>query len=244
LPNSRFEEASKFNPEQSRVPIVSSDNVLLGYLAWDAVKPASSLINRLLPALMAVAGLIALVLAFLLFRFRRATLQLAASEAGAQHLALHDPLTDLPNRTLFTNRLQSALDGRDGGKQKVALLYLDLDHFKHINDTLGHPAGDELVRQVARRLEDLVRKRDTVARLGGDEFGVVLSQVEDAFSVSRIAERFVTALAKPFDLAGEIVHIGASVGVVIAPDSGGNAEDLRRKADIALYEAKNNGRNR
>ena len=244
LPNSRFETPSERGQGNSRIPVISSNNALLGYIAWDQIKPASSLINQLLPALTAVTGLIALVLTFLLYRFSRATLQLQESEAGAQRLALHDPLTDLPNRTLFDERLRLALQGMEKTQTKIALLYLDLDHFKHINDTLGHPAGDDLVRQVARRLEALVRKGDTVARLGGDEFGIVLETVEDICDVKSIAERLVAAIARPFDLTGEIVHIGASVGVVIAPDAGAKAEDLRRKADIALYEAKKNGRSR
>ncbi|GHD11987.1 putative bifunctional diguanylate cyclase/phosphodiesterase [Tianweitania populi] len=244
LNSSHFERVGDHDPEHSRIPIVSSNNTLLGYIAWDPIKPASSLINHLMPALTAVAAVIALVLAFLLYRFRRATLQLQESESGAQHLALHDPLTDLPNRTLFNDRLRLALLSLADGKTKTALLYLDLDHFKHINDTLGHPTGDELVRQVARRLEALVRKHDTVARLGGDEFGIVLERINDICVITRVAERLVASMARPFDLSGEIVHIGASVGVVVAPDAGADAEDLRRKADIALYEAKKNGRSR
>ncbi|MBS9721112.1 EAL domain-containing protein [Tianweitania sp. BSSL-BM11] len=244
LSNSHFEQVSEPQEDQSRIPVMSADNTLLGYIAWDPVRPASRLLGDLMPALTAVSVLIALVLAFLLYRFRRATLQLQTSEAHAQHLAFHDALTDLPNRSLFEERLRLALQKQQGKTTKTALLYLDLDHFKHINDTLGHPAGDNLVRQVARRLETVVRRSDTVARLGGDEFGIVLESVQDVCTVHRAAERVVAALARPFDLQGEIVHIGASVGVVIAPDAGTDAEDLRRKADIALYEAKNNGRNR
>ncbi|TIU60176.1 MAG: GGDEF domain-containing protein, partial [Mesorhizobium sp.] len=131
------------------------------------------------------------------------------SQDQAHYLAFHDTLTGLPNRALFEDRLRRMLlfAGQDG--THVALLYLDLDRFKHINDTLGHPAGDELVRQTAARLKHTIREADTVARLGGDEFAVILLDIPDAGSVEDIAERLLMKLREPFRLIGDQVFVGA-----------------------------------
>ncbi|TIW85450.1 MAG: EAL domain-containing protein, partial [Mesorhizobium sp.] len=166
------------------------------------------------------------------------------SQDQAQYLAFHDTLTGLPNRALFEDRLRRMLlfAGQDG--THVALLYLDLDRFKHINDTLGHPAGDELVRQTAARLKHTIREADTVARLGGDEFAVILLDIPDAGSVEDIAERLLMKLREPFRLIGDQVFVGASIGIALSSGPDTDADDLLRKADIALYEAKKNGRGR
>jgi diguanylate cyclase (GGDEF)-like protein len=132
--------------------------------------------------------------------------------------------------------------GTDAGK--VALLYLDLDRFKHVNDTLGHPAGDELVRQTAARLQHTVRDVDTVARLGGDEFAVILLDVRDIRSAEDISDRVLQKLQEPFKLIDDQVFVGASIGIALSTGPDADADDLLRKADIALYEAKRNGRGR
>ncbi|TIV91897.1 MAG: GGDEF domain-containing protein, partial [Mesorhizobium sp.] len=170
-------------------------------------------------------------LVFLLRRLRRASTALHTSQDQAQYLAFHDTLTGLPNRALFEDRLRRMLlfAGQDG--TRVALLYLDLDRFKHINDTLGHPAGDELVRQTAARLKHTIREADTVARLGGDEFAVILLDIPDAGSAEDIAERLLMKLREPFRLIGDQVFVGASIGIALSSGSDTDADDLLRKAD-------------
>ncbi len=159
------------------------------------------------------------------------------------HLAQHDFLTDLPNRMLLSDRVASAIAlARRHGKKR-ALLFLDLDGFKHINDSLGHPTGDKLLQSVAKRLVTCVRGSDTVSRQGGDEFVVLLSEVEHARDVARSAEKMLLAVAAPYSIAGKDLHITASIGISVYPDDGGDAETLIKSADTAMYHAKDKGRN-
>ena len=148
------------------------------------------------------------------------------------------PLTGLPNRALFEDRLKHALVAAQRQRGRIALLYIDLDRFKTVNDTLGHPAGDELVRQTARRLEFRVREVDTVARLGGDEFAIVLVDIRNLAAAEDLSAKLLDELSRPFLPDGRPVSIGASIGIAVSPDTGSDPDDLLRKADIALYEAK------
>ena len=162
--------------------------------------------------------------------------------AQIARLAHYDPLTDLPNRVLFQKSLTEALARRARKGDQLAVHFIDLDRFKTVNDTLGHPLGDALLREAADRLRRCVREGDTVARLGGDEFAVVQTGLEGLDGATRLAGRIVTAMAAPFDLAGHQVMIGASVGVSAAPFDGEDADELLKKADMALYRAKGEGR--
>ncbi len=164
------------------------------------------------------------------------------AEAQIARLAHYDPLTDLPNRVLFQKSLTDALARRARKGDQLAVHFIDLDRFKTVNDTLGHPLGDALLREAAERLRRCVREGDTVARLGGDEFAVVQTGLSDMSGATRLAARIVTAMAAPFDLAGHQVVIGASVGVAASPSDGEDADELLKKADMALYRAKGDGR--
>lgn len=164
------------------------------------------------------------------------------SEEKISHMAHHDALTDLPNRVLLRERLDHHLSGVQRGAS-LAVLCLDLDHFKQVNDTLGHPVGDALLRVVGERLLDCVRDTDVVARLGGDEFAIIQTGVEQPTSASVLAQRLVEALARPFDADGHEVVIGTSVGISVAPIDSMDADILLRNADMALYRAKEAGRN-
>ncbi|TPK99408.1 MULTISPECIES: EAL domain-containing protein [unclassified Mesorhizobium] len=226
------------------VPLVDSRGVILGYIGWDQLRPGLALVRKIAPALAVALLLAGGVLVFLLRRLRRASAALQTSQDQAQYLAFHDTLTGLPNRALFEDRLRRTLLFASQDRTRVALLYLDLDRFKHINDTLGHPAGDELVRQTAARLKHTIREVDTVARLGGDEFAVILLDVPDVGSAEDIAERLLLKLRGPFRLIDDQVFVSASVGIALSSGSDTDADDLLRKADIALYEAKKNGRGR
>ena len=163
------------------------------------------------------------------------------AEARMAHLAHHDALTELPNRVLFRQQLEEALAHARRGRP-LALLCLDLDQFKAVNDTLGHPTGDALLRAVAERLLQQTRDTDSVARLGGDEFAIVQWPTEKPIEATRFAERLIQLMATPFDVAGHRIVIGTSIGIAYAPQDGIDADHLLRCADLALYRAKVDGR--
>ena len=164
-----------------------------------------------------------------------------ALEEQLRHQAFHDPLTGLANRTLFGQRLDAELDAASGSDKDVALLFLDLDDFKTINDSLGHEAGDELLRIVARRITTVLRAEDLASRQGGDEFAVLLSDVDDERAAVAVAERLAAALTPELELSGRALSISASIGLVMA-EPGARAEELLRNADIAMYSAKTNAK--
>ena len=160
-----------------------------------------------------------------------------------ESLALHDELTGLPNRRLLMDRLSLAIAYARRNKRAMAVMYLDLDGFKQINDTLGHDAGDTLLRMVAARLVAAVREADTVARLSGDEFVIAMWELSHADDVARLASKIIQAVSQPYAIQGRGVSMTASVGVGIYPAHGEEAETLMKSADLALYEAKRAGKN-
>ena len=170
--------------------------------------------------------------------------ELVEAEERIRRLAHHDPLTGLPNRLLLQDRLKQALARARRANDSVAVMLVDLDNFKSINDTLGHLRGDELIRLVAARLQGLVRESDTVARLGGDEFAIVQTDLRAAAGAAVLAGKTVAALREPFDLNGRQPLVGASIGIALFPQDGDAPEALFKHADIALYRAKAEGRNR
>lgn len=158
--------------------------------------------------------------------------------ASLQHMALYDSLTGLPNRQLFHDRMRLALARTRRGQMQLSLIFIDLDRFKEINDTLGHGAGDQLLQQVARRIELCVRAGDTVARFGGDEFVVLLENTASPENAGMLVEKFRSTLEKPFELAGHTVTIVASFGIAHCPQHGDDEKQLLRHADEAMYLAK------
>ncbi|MCA0400323.1 MAG: EAL domain-containing protein [Proteobacteria bacterium] len=165
-----------------------------------------------------------------------------AAEERIRFLAHHDSLTELPNRVLFRTGLATRVAALGRSRQGLAILYLDLDKFKDVNDTLGHPAGDALLGIVARRLRACLRDKDLVARLGGDEFAVVISGANIAEKAEQLARRIIPTLSAPYELDGQLIHIGVSIGVAITESKTANCDTLIRNADMALYEAKAKGR--
>jgi diguanylate cyclase (GGDEF)-like protein len=163
------------------------------------------------------------------------------AEAQIAHMAHHDALTNLPNRALLRRRLEEALAHVERGGQ-IAVLYLDLDHFKSINDTLGHGAGDELLKAVALRLKTCIGAEDTIARLGGDEFAIVQTAVASPSDVANLAARIREALTRPFEVEGHQVPADVSIGISIAPDDTVDPDQLLKNADMALYRSKADGR--
>lgn len=165
------------------------------------------------------------------------------AEQRIEYLAYHDALTGLPNRLLVQDRFNQALAQAERAHHKVGLIYLDLDNFKNINDTLGHAAGDEFLKEVARRLRGCVRDSDTISRQGGDEFLLVLGELPDTDVVATIVIKIMERLQMPMPLGGREVSASASIGAAIAPDDGRDFETLCKKADLAMYRSKESGRN-
>lgn len=165
------------------------------------------------------------------------------AEENTRHAAHYDYLTDLPNRALFIDRLVYALSLAKRNKYKLALFFLDLDGFKKVNDTLGHAHGDLLLKEVATRLQQLIRSSDVLARIGGDEFTFILNNITSQENALLVANKIIAALSEPFDLNGQICHIGGSIGVSFYPDDSENSEALLKQADEAMYLAKKSGKN-
>jgi len=164
------------------------------------------------------------------------------SEVKIEYMAHHDALTDLANRVLLNERLEQALGRRIHREEFVAVHHLDLDQFKAVNDTFGHPAGDKLLKIVADRLRGLVRETDTIARMGGDEFVIVQAPISDPADATSLAQRVIEVIGEPFDIDGHQAMIGASIGIAVGPNDGLRPDRLLRNADLALYRAKGDGR--
>lgn len=164
-------------------------------------------------------------------------------EERMRHLAHYDALTELPNRALITDRLQQAVIKARRDKTHMAVMFLDLDKFKPVNDNWGHDIGDLLLKQVAQRLLVCVRASDTVARIGGDEFIVLLPTIEQELDTTVVAEKILHALKQPFDVAGHVLNISGSIGIAVYPEHGDDEKLLLINADIAMYHAKKDGRN-
>lgn len=165
------------------------------------------------------------------------------SQQKLDHLAHHDPLTGLPNRLLLDVRMTQSLSRARRNKSKIAVMFLDLDHFKNVNDTLGHPVGDLLLQEVSRRLSDCVREEDTVCRQGGDEFIVILEELHDSHFASDVAQKIIISLAQKYNLQGHDVFVTCSIGISLYPDDSEDMTTLFKNADSALYKAKEQGRN-
>jgi diguanylate cyclase (GGDEF)-like protein len=246
----RFSRSPTREPRERVIPLIAESGTHIGYFFWRPELPGTAVLRTLLPAAALSAVLVVLIMTLLAHRLRRAMrkqqammVQLQASEAQAQHVAFHDVLTGLPNRALLNECIDQALARAHCG-QPFAILLLDLDRFKNVNDTLGHFAGDALIRDFGNRLINLVGEEDVVARFGGDEFAVVLNKVSGSEEVEALCRRILEEVRQPFDLFGNSAFIGVSIGVTISPNAGLDRGDLLRKTDIALYRAKAEGRDR
>jgi diguanylate cyclase (GGDEF)-like protein len=201
--------------------------------------------KTIVAALILVSALLLLLFIWIavLGMVRRHVMEQKNAEEQLKHLAHHDDLTGLPNRTLFRDRLGQAMAQANRMERLVALLFIDLDYFKFINDTLGHTIGDLLLKGVAKRLTDCVRQSDTVARVGGDEFIVTLTNIVNGRDVAVVAQKVLNTLSKPFTLDGQELSITASIGATIFPVEGHDVDTLLKNADTAMYRAKDLGRN-
>ena len=216
------------------VPIANDAGRFVAWFKWQPDRPGRALLAEMLPVALGLLAVIGIVIALLLIGLGRSTAALDRARAEAQHRATHDALTGLANRALFNERLERS-------PLPLSLLALDLDRFKQVNDTLGHEAGDELLKQVAGRLTAIVGDKGMVARLGGDEFMVLVASTHDRSVLAELAGDIVTSLAEPFHLGRHVANIGVSVGIAIALTDERN--ELVARADTALYDAKESGRN-
>ncbi|MBB3018943.1 diguanylate cyclase (GGDEF)-like protein [Microvirga lupini] len=244
----RFSPTGHTDSEEVSVPLRSDMGSLIGYLVWKPETPGTKILGMIGPAgallsllILALMGLLLGWLGRAMSALQRMVVELRASEAQAQHLAFHDVLTGLPNRALFDDRLDQTLARTQRG-EKVSVLMLDLDRFKHVNDTLGHHAGDSLIREFAGRLQKLLRSSDTLARLGGDEFAIIQTGIAGDKDIDALCNRILAAVRQPFDVLGHQAFVGISIGIASAPDAGSDRVEIMRKADIALYRAKAEGR--
>jgi len=212
--------------------------------AWKPTRPGGTIVGSVLPFIAVALGGFALLVGLILRYMRRAAEEIRAGESQLRHLALHDPVCGLPNRIYFGERLETVINDVRAGGETAAVFYIDLDHFKDVNDTLGHHIGDELILSVTQRLSHIMRGEDLVARLGGDEFAIITHCASDSYSLQAIAGRIIAAVCAPYMISGHNIIIGASIGIAAIERRARDATDILRYADMALYRAKNEGRNR
>jgi diguanylate cyclase (GGDEF)-like protein len=213
-------------------------------LAWNPTQPGGVIVWRVLPFIAVALAGFALLLGLVIRHMRHTEHAIATGETRLRHLALHDPVCGLPNRIYFGERLETLITEVRRGGPSAAVFYIDLDHFKDVNDTLGHHIGDELILNVTQRLSQVMNGDDLVARLGGDEFAIITTCASDSYSLQAIAGRIIAAVCAPYLINSHNIMIGASIGIAVIDRRAGDAGDILRYADMALYRAKNEGRNR
>jgi diguanylate cyclase (GGDEF)-like protein len=226
-------------------PFVGDDGIPIGHLTWTTRRPGQVLLSIILPLVAAGVVGVGLMSRTVLGRLTGTSVALAHSEAQARHEAKHDALSGLPNRVHMVEKIEAFLHSpvakRTG--QRAVAAYIDIDRFKDINDTLGHEAGDQLIAAVAQRLVGRLRPHDFLSRFGGDEFAILCAPAGHE-AAATLARRIAQAFESPFSVKGQNIRVTASIGLAIAPENGTTADELMRHADIALYEAKDQGRDR
>lgn len=224
--------------------ITGADGEPVYHLTWTPEQPGRIWRSKIVSVTIGPSVIALCLLGLAVIYARRVSRELAQTQEHVQTLAVSDPLSGLPNRLLFAQKLDQELARAARTGEGLAVMFLDLDRFKEVNDAFGHQAGDELIKQVARRLMTLLRASDVLARFGGDEFAVIQPGLKTADGAESLARRILEALAEPFEIEHSAVTIGVSIGIALAPEDADDRETLMRLADTALYQAKNDGRNR
>ncbi|HTP90720.1 MAG TPA: diguanylate cyclase, partial [Xanthobacteraceae bacterium] len=242
LPDLR--EITNPTDDENTTELADGAGNVIGRFGWKPERPGREIVSSVAPfvavALAAFAALLALIIVYM----RRTAAAIRAGETRLRHLAMHDPVCNLPNRIFFGERLETVINEVHKGGPSAAVFYIDLDHFKDVNDTLGHPIGDALILNVTQRLSRIMRGDDLVARLGGDEFAIITTCESDSYSLQAIAGRIIAAVCAPYSINGHNIIIGASIGIAVIDRRTRDSADILRYADMALYRAKNEGRNR
>ncbi|GHA17503.1 bifunctional diguanylate cyclase/phosphodiesterase [Devosia pacifica] len=239
-----FDLTPSASSDRANYPVMSPDGRIVAFVSWKAERPGAMLLRQSGPAL-AMAFAVATLLMIILLRWlRQFSTTAEARRIHAEYMASHDRLTGLYNRNQFDDELETARRRNHADNVLIHIMLLDLDRFKQVNDTLGHQAGDELIRAVGSRLRPLLRPADRLARLGGDEFGILHVSSSSQSDMLDLSRRIIDTLGRPFDLGRSTVYVGVSIGIVTSIGTEFEPQELLRKADIALYEAKAAGRNR
>ena len=226
------------------IELADAQGDIITRLAWKPTRPGAAIVASVLPFIAVALAGFALLVGLVMRYMRRTAAAIVTGERQLRHLAWHDPVSGLPNRIYFGERLEQAIGEVRSDGTSAAVFYIDLDHFKDVNDTLGHHIGDELILNVTQRLSRIMRGDDLVARLGGDEFAIITACASDSYSLQAIAGRIIAAVCAPYQISGHNIIIGASIGIAMIDRRAGDAADILRYADMALYRAKNEGRNR
>jgi diguanylate cyclase len=214
------------------------------YLSWKPDRPGDAMLKQFAITILVTTTFIVAIFGFLLGRLRAISAAIIKREEQVERLAGVDDLSSLPNRRTFDLRLDQELARVERSGGGLAVMMLDLDKFKAVNDTYGHKAGDELIRQVSKRLSDLMRGADMLSRFGGDEFSILQTEVSTPHEAAALGQRVLDTIMRPFQIGEHEVSVGVSIGIALAPDNAMERENLQRLADTALYQAKNEGRNR
>lgn len=225
-------------------PVTNRTGRIVTFFEWQPYLPGTELLAQTVPAFASGFGVLGIVVALLLHRLWRSSRDLESKHIDAERQATEDPLTHLPNRLSFERQFDKILREPGSSRHLPTLLMLDLDRFKQVNDTLGHHAGDDLIRAVGERLRHIVEYEAILARLGGDEFAILFIDGLNEPEVMEICRNVIEAIGRPFRIGGNEAFVGVSIGVVRARRQDRNRHELTRRADIALYEAKSSGRNR
>jgi len=235
--------------DERSIALAGEDGTAIGFIAWKPELPGAFVLREAAPVAIASLLMTIILMAWLIRSLSRSTnrleaalVELRASEAQAQHLAFHDSLTGLANRAMLDARIDQTLT-HGAGRGDAALILIDLDRFKRVNDTLGHAAGDMLLSAFAERLAELCTRGETVARLGGDEFAVFVPANADQVSLRQLCQRLLCAARMPFNVGHSLIHVGASVGIACADRPEIDRIELLRRADIALFRTKAHGKN-
>jgi diguanylate cyclase (GGDEF)-like protein len=226
------------------IELADTSGNVVARLAWKPTQPGGAILASVLPFIAVAFAGFALLVGLGMRYMRRTAAAIASGERQLRHMALHDPVCGLPNRIYFSERLEQVITQVRAGALSAAVFYIDLDHFKDVNDTLGHHIGDELILNVTQRLSRIMRGDDLVARLGGDEFAIITTCASDSYSLQAIAGRIISAVCAPYAISGHNIIIGASIGIAVIDRRVDGAADILRYADMALYRAKSEGRNR
>jgi len=227
----------------SFITIKNSLGDVLGKLTWQSENPGNMVLDEIQLPVFILLVFIILVIIFIIKAFRNTETQLQQAYLDLEYNANHDPLTGLANRRLFNELLIKTIQSVKRDNNNCAMLYIDLDDFKHINDTYGHHEGDLLLVAIANLLMDCVRESDIVARIGGDEFVVLLLNISTQQDIKTMTQKIITCMTRPINISNRTVEIGASVGITMIPADGIQPDELLRKTDMALYKAKHSGRN-